>query len=442
MSLLLFAIFLTLITALLLHLDDVFFDLNSIFRKAKPEILPTQISRGWKKIPQRKIAILIPTWKSEEHLEKMILGNLTKLQYENYSLFLGVYTEDLETYAIARKLEKSYPQISILLASRAQKNNKAKILNEMLRQIFAFDRSASKYEAFFMTDSDETLHPLTLQFINWELEKSDLVKIPLLSEKESFWNLSNGTYADELAEQLIRDIPLRNKLQATSSGFFGGIALSRTLLKALNSTTEIFSETNLAETYHLGMKASQLGFQESSRSLWLEETHDYLTNKKYFPNKANVAAQHKSRLTLGIAFQGALAFGWSGRFWKKYFLWRDRRGSWTTLFLAVASFLVILSVLKDPTQAPILPYWMEAISFCNFALWIRRVVFRMYSTSKVYGAAFALLVPVRFPIGNFINSISTWRALTHLKNQLIHQQTTEWKPRPKKIPQEFLSLKI
>jgi bacteriophage N4 adsorption protein B len=442
MSLLIFAIFLTLITALLLHFDDLFFDLNSFFRGAKPEIVSSKISLAWKTIPQRKIAILIPTWKSDQHLEKMILGNLARLQYENFSLFLGVYIEDIESYAIARKLENKFSQISVVLVKRDEKNNKAKILNEMLRQILKFDRSASKFEAFFLTDSDETLHPLTLQYLNNELEKNDFVNIPLLSEKENLWNLANGTYADELAEQLLRDIPLRNKLQATSSGFLGGIALSRTLLKALNSGSEIFSETNLAETYHLSLRVTQLGFQSSSRSIWLEETQDYLTNKKYFPIKANAAAQQKSRLTLGIAFQGAITFGWLGKFWNRYFLWRDRRGPWTTLFLALASLLVILSVLNDPTYAPILPSWMETISICNFALWLRRVSFRMYSTSKVYGFLFALLVPIRYPVGNFINSISTWRALSQWKNQWLHQRIEDWQPKNKKIPQEFLSLKI
>ncbi len=437
MSLFLIAIAITLITALVLHLDDLLFDGLWLFLRARPKTITPELESRWRKLPQRRIAILIPCWQSANHLEQMVRGNVHHLAYENYTIFLGVYQEDQDTLRVANKLAGE--TIRVLSFAKGENHNKAKLCNEMLRAAYSQNQSARKYEAFFVSDSDEIWHPLTLIYANAELESAPLLQIPVMANLAEKSTLAMATYADELAEQLARDIPLRSALKAYPTPFVGGVVLQRTLLTTLFSTPSVFSENLLAEAYQLARKSALLGFRVKSESIWIQSSRSFLANRKFFPDNVASAVAQKSRLTLGTSFQnigGLFDQSWTGA----YTLWRDRRGPWTTLFLAVASLLVVLSLGQNAEAPPLLPPWLEMISYANFLFWIRRIFVRMYCTNMVYGWKHSLGVIVRWPVGNFINSVSAWRALSLRQKMLFNREAPRWIPREKRIPKEYLFL--
>jgi adsorption protein B len=437
MSLFLLAIAITLITALVLHLDDLLFDALWIFFRAKPKTIGTARESHWRQLPQRRMAILIPCWQSADHLEQMVRGNVLHTAYENYTIFLGVYQDDAATLQVANRLVGE--NIRLLTFPKGTHHNKAKLCNEMLRAAYTQNQTARKYEAFFVTDSDEIWHPLTLVYANAELETSPLLQIPVLANLEGKSTLALSTYADELAEHLARDIPLRSALNAYPSPFMGGVILQRTLLTTLLSTPAVFSENLLAEAYQLARKSTLLGFRVKSDSLWLESSRNFLANRKFFPENVAAAVAQKSRITLGTSFQnigGIFEQSWA----RTYTLWRDRRGPWTTLFLALASLLVVLSLVQNAETPPLLPPWMETISFANFFFWLRRIFVRMYCTNLVYGWRHSFGVILRWPVGNFINSLSAWRALSHRRKMYFGREVPHWIPREKRIPKEYLFL--
>jgi len=71
----------------------------------------------------------------------------------------------------------------------------------------------------------------------------------------------------------------------------------------------------------------------------------------------------------------------------------------------------------------------------NAAFWLRRVAWRMRTTSWVHGWAYAMLVPLRWPVLNFLNSISTWRALALYRESRRTGAAPAWSPRARKLPE-------
>lgn len=438
MSLFLFAMTMTIVSALVLHLDDLFSDVLWLFKRAfRRRVQQSEIQR-WASLPQRKIAIVIPCWKSASHLEQMIRGNLQRQKYENYRIFLGVYEEDRETRSVAHALSQSIgsKKVQILEFQQSSAPTKAALCNEMLRRIYGLDQSANRFEAFFVTDSDESWNSHTLLYLNGEFESAPMVQIPVLCERDEKISLSMGTYADELAEVVVKEIPLRSAMKSPPPPYCGGIFLQRTLLTTLLSTPTVFSEDLLAEAYQLGRKSSLLGFRVKSESIFLEPSKEFLANRKFFPERVASAVEQKSRITFGVTFQNLKNF-YPQNLAETYFFWRDRRGSWVTLFLSLSSLLVVLSLFETVSATPILPPWLETISFLNFFFWIRRIFFRVYCTAMVYGWKLSLAVPLRWPVGNFINSISTWRALSYWWKSKSRNSLPQWSPREKRIPKIF-----
>jgi adsorption protein B len=431
---------LILVTAFLLHCDDLFLDGFNLWKRIRPHELTPQDLRRLKLLPQRRFALLIPNWKEGEALEQMVRGNLSSLAYENYSVFLGVYRNDPLSWAAARKLEQDFAQVSVIVNDLPGPTSKAQLLNEMVRKIFSSEElSGLRHDLFLVQDAEDVMHPLALQLLNSELETADLVQLPVLSLPLRWQQFTAGTYADELAEAHNRDLLARSALGATLPSTGAGVALNRTLLKSLLSQGSFLSEGNAAENYHLGMEAGRLKFRSRALSAYrhLAGKKDFIATRKFFPENTKAAISQKARWTTGIAFQGAARFGWGSNLADRYFFWRDRRGPWTTLLLALASWLYLIAIFQNPASPPLLPGWLAILSLVNALLWVRRVLWRMRTTAWVHGWKFALLVPLRWPVGNFINSISTWRALSHYGKYLRTGKVPVWVERSRKMPEGF-----
>lgn len=424
-----------LVTAFLLHCDDLFLDTYTFLKRIRPQALSPLAVRRLTLQPQRRIALLIPNWREPEHLQKMVSGNLHALHYENYSVFLGVYPNDFTSWEAARRLEASFPRVSVIVNDKNGPTSKAQLLNEMVRQILASEEiSGLRHEAFLLHDAEDVIHPLSLCLLNQELETADLVQLPVLSLPVSWKHLTAGTYADESAESHTKDFLARHALGARLPNPGVGTAVSRTLLGSLLNQGFFLNEKRAAENYHLGLRAGKLGFASRFVSAYRGE-RDFIATRKFFPDRTASAIRQKARWTTGVAFQGASRFGESLA--DRYFLWRDRRGPWTTLFLALASGLFLVSAFQTAGEPPLLPRWLEVLSLANATLWVRRAAWRMRTTAWVHGWAYALLVPLRWPVANFINSLSTWRALALYRESLHTGEAPAAALRARRLPENF-----
>src|SRR4051794_22627985 len=95
----------TVFLCLLVILDDFFVDLLACITGAKPKQLTKAEFLAMNNLAQKKMAILIANWHDDQVLERMVLGNVRHIDYQNYTVLLGVYPNDTATVAAARSAE-------------------------------------------------------------------------------------------------------------------------------------------------------------------------------------------------------------------------------------------------------------------------------------------------------------------------------------------------
>lgn len=441
MILFFFAISLTVLISLIFQIDDLMLDLFSLVQKIKPTLLNKQELQKIRLAPQRKLAVLIPSWREAETLAQMVRGNFSRLEYQNFSLFLGVYPNDQATWKAARELEKEFPHLSILLNPQPGPSSKAELLNEMLRQILEFEKlTGIAHEAFLFHDADDIIHPYSFSLINFELERSPLVQLPLFSTTPSWNSFTQGIYADESAESQNRDLLTRATIGATIPMNGTGLAVGRAIVNSLVAIDgKLFGESEAAEGYHLGLRLNQMGFRPKFISAYqrLGRKKDFIATRRVFPGDRNAAIVHRARKIAGITWQGANKFGWNGNLLDRYFFWRDRRSTLSTVVRTFASGLALLSLFLTFGATPVLPSWLEFLSLANAILWVRRILWRMKLSASVHGWGFACFAPLRWPFGNFLNSLSNWRAMVIYRKAKKTGQAPQWQERKIFLPKNF-----
>jgi len=431
-------------------LDDLFIDAVAALRRLRPRKLEFGELQLMKLLPRKRIAILVANWKEDEVLERMISGNIDNIDYStaSYSFFLGVYPNDPPTWEAARRLEATFPNVFVVVNSRPGPTSKGQLLNEMVRQVLASEEvTRARHDLFLLQDSEDLIHPLSLQLINLEAEDADFVQVPVFSLAVNFRRLVAGVYMDEFAESHTKEMLVRASLGAPIPSAGVGTAVSRRLMVALMAEQggNFLNEDCLTEDYQLGLLATKLGFTSTFACTYQElpgGRKDFIATREFFPEELRASVRQKTRWTIGIAFQSAKRFGWYGAPLIRYFLWRDRRGPWNGLLLVASSVLglgLLSYVLSHDGNFPgfVESPLFQALSLANFFQMFLRIVQRMRTTALVYGAAFALAVPLRWPVGNLVNTWSAWRAWRVYRQSVRKGEKPAWVKTQHKLPEQF-----
>lgn len=429
-------------------LDDLIVDAVALWRRLRPRRLSELELAAMKRLPQKRIAILVANWKEEDVLEYMIRGNVQNIEYQNYSFFLGVYPNDALTWEAARKLEALFPNVFVVVNSRPGPTSKGQLLNEMVRQIFVSESiTGMRHDLFMLHDSEDLIHPLSFQLINMEAEAADFVQVPVFSLATKKRQLVAGVYMDEFAESHTKEMLVRASLGAPIPSAGVGTAISRELTQALMEVQEgsFLNEDCLTEDYQLGLLAARMGYKSTfvcTYRVLADGKRDFIATREYFPDEFHPSIRQKTRWTIGIAFQSAKRFGWGGDLRQRYFTWRDRRGPWNgILFVGAATLGVGLlsygSLHHWDYPAFAENFWFQTLTTVNLAQMFLRVAQRMRCTSRVYGIKHALVVPFRWPVGNVINTWAAWRAFRVYRESVRRGQKPAWVKTQHKLPAQF-----
>ena len=432
----------------LFTLDDFFVDCVALFRGLKPRRLKPEELTLMRLMPKKRIAILVANWHEEDVLEYMIRGNVQNVDYDNYSFFLGVYPNDPGTWEAARKLEQRIPNVSVIVNSQPGPTSKGQLLNEMVRRIFDSEKiTGNRYDLFLLQDSEDLIHPLSLQLLNLESEAADFVQVPVFSLPTRGLKLVAGVYMDEFAESHTKEMLVRASLGAPIPSAGVGTAMSRELVQALIRVQNgcFLNEDCLTEDYQLGLLTARLGFRSTfacTYRMLANGEKDFIATREYFPEHMMASVRQKTRWTIGIAFQSTKRFGWTGNFLHRYFLWRDRRGPLNgLLFLGAASLgLGLLTFFfASGGQLPIFADndWFETLTAVNLGQMFRRISQRVRCTWRVYGPRKALLVPLRWPVGNVVNTWAAWRAFRVYRESVRKGERPAWVKTQHKLPEQF-----
>jgi len=337
-----------LILYLLFGLDDAIFDFYAWFTGSHAGRTKPLALRALRRKKQKRIAIVVAAWNESEVIARMVRGNTEQIDYRNYEFFVGVYPNDEPSIAALASLGAEHPHLNVVINTRPGPTSKGQMLNEIVRRI------GSDFDALLVHDSEDIIHPYACLAVNASLDKYDFVQVPVfsLAVKQHQWVA--GIYMDEFAEFHTKDVRARNRLSGSFPAAGVGMGISRALVdKLVDRTGGLFNETSLTEDYELGLTTAEVG----ARSVFLcahyrDEKGDkaFLATREYFPKRVRRSIRQKTRWTVGISFQGWERLGWRGNFWRRYFLFRDRKGPWGNMAVFAGMSIWIRSADADSEE--------------------------------------------------------------------------------------------
>jgi adsorption protein B len=429
-------------------LDDFFVD----FLAWALECRPTQLSREeLQEIlseKEKRIGILVASWKESGVLRKMVRGNSRIIRYRNYDFILGVYPNDLDTLAEAQELAEQYPNVRVVVNSLPGPTSKGQMLNEMIRAAQEdAEEYADVYDGYLIHDSEDIIHRYALSLVNAELNSADFIQVPIFSLPVEKTEFVAGTYIDEFSEYHTKDILLRHRLGVPIPSAGVGTALSSRLVAAYLAAQDgnLLNEKSLTEDYELGVSTSRYGLVSAFACHYFineKGAVEYIATREYFPKSFSRSIRQKTRWTVGIAFQGFQHLGWHGGVFERYFLYRDRKGPYTHLLVAsgwLFFFYCAYRGLSEPTFAQALsdsPLLYFGFAFNAFFM-INRILQRMYCVSQVYGFSMAAVGIVRLPIVNLINAVAGFQAIQQYARSRLFGFTLTWVKTEHEMPAGF-----
>jgi adsorption protein B len=172
------------------------------------------------------------------------------------------------------------------------------------------------------------------------------------------------------------------------------------------------------------------------------EQMEYIATREYFPKSFSRSIRQKTRWTVGIAFQGLEHLGWKGSLVEKYFLYRDRKGPYTNILVALGWLYFFYCAYRGLSQ----PEFAQALSdtpllYFGFAInaffMLNRILQRMYCVSQVYGTSMALVGIIRLPIVNLVNAIAGFQAIRQYAQSRVFGITLTWSKTEHELPEGF-----
>ena len=439
---------------LIFGLDDLFIDINAYVRRLFPQrATPTELEELYR-LPEKRIAIIIPAWHESEIIARMLAGNFERIEYAAYDFFIGVYPNDEETIEAVRQAQGICPNVHCVINEKAGPTTKGQMLNLVVRSIFEFEKiNQVHFDAIHMQDAEDIIHPLALMLVNQRLDSFDFIQIPVFSLEVKALQLVGGTYMDEFAESHTKDMFVREALGAAIPSAGVGTTMSRRLILALMNKQggDYLNEGSLTEDYELGQQAKNLGYASHFACVTYLEPEtgalEFIATREYFPKGFHRSIRQKTRWVTGISFQGWANLGWPGSWANRYFLWRDRKSPLANL-LSLLGYLCLplLFYLKsqpsedDANPPPQIPLWLIT---ANLLLMFNRFLQRCICVYRVYGPKALPAIVLRLPLANVINAFASYYAFKKVMTaKLEKRERLKWDSTDHEIPEGFGQLTV
>jgi adsorption protein B len=427
-------------------IDDLFIDICYFVRVLYKRLFvtpryPALREQELRARPEQPIAVMIPAWQESGVIRQMLLNTRTRLDYTNYTIFVGTYPNDPATAREVDGLEEAGARVVRVTVPHNGPTNKADCLNWIYHAIRCYEAAEGiAFQIFVMQDCEDVIHPLCYRLFNYLIPRKDMVQLPVLSLERQWREFTGGHYLDEFAQLHYKDLVVRELLDRSLPAAGVGVAFSRRALAAVADAHhgEIFSTKSLTEDYDFGFRLKRLGMRQIfvkfeverdvSRSAGESGTRrtrrvrELVGVREYFPATLRSAIRQKSRWVVGIAMQGWSHLGWSSDWRTNYMLYRDRKSLITNL-ASIAGYVVVSVVLSVWLMQWL---WPDAYRFppivqrgsmlwymllTNFSLLALRVLQRAYCVWRLYGYRQAALSIPRIAWANVVNFAATVRAM-------------------------------
>ena len=389
---------------------------------------------------QQPIAIMVPLWRESNVIEGMLDYLMTHVNYKNYTIFAGVYPNDVETFEALKHEQKKYPeQIKIISMSHEGPTSKDDCLNSLVQAIHQYEaENGTQFQIFVIHDAEDLVPKDGLLVFNHLIPRHDFVQLPVFPAPTPWYRLIAGHYMDEFAQSHLKEMRLREWLTGSIPSAGVGVAMSRRALavsKEINNG-KYFPTNTVTADYELPLQLYNAGLKSIffdvnvdadkyhlTKSTFLEHHQHSPATKSLFPDNFFSSVRQKSRWIVGIVFEGWEHLHWRGTLYNRYFLYRDRKaliGHLMTmlgyiLFIMVSAFWLIQAINPNTemTVAKIVPaegaLWY--LLYVNLWLMLVQLGVRVITTFELYGFLHAIMSIPRLIVGSLINFVATIRAL-------------------------------
>lgn len=447
----------TVLFCFLVMVDDIFIDFLSLFSKTKPHKITQDQLLRMNSIPEKKIAVMIANWHEDAVLERMVAGNIQNIKYSNYEILLGVYPNDLPTLEAARRLERKFKNVRVIVNRLEGPTSKGQMLNRMVYFIDQFNRYTPQnaYDILVIQDAEDVIHQYALKLINYRSDQYEFIQIPVFSLDVPLKKLTAGIYIDEFTESHTKNLLVRDHLKAGVPSAGVGTAVTRQLVSRLLKLQNghFLNEKTLTEDYYLGLTCYDLNVKAHFACEYFETrdpktgkpVKDFVATRELFPQEVQASIKQKTRWTMGICLQSLeQKRPRSSQFFGNYFLWRDRKGLISApLFLSSVFFtFYFIEIYLITGHWPELDYADYQTQFLvmlwvNLFLSVFRIFQRMYLVTRVYNFSMATLVPVRWMLSNYINTMALINAVIKWGQSKIQGKQPAWSKTDHIIPEGF-----
>jgi len=386
---------------------------------------------AWPVLREKRIAVFVPLWNEHAVIRRMLEHNIAAIDYRNYDFFVGAYPNDGRTQEAVREMEERYRHVHLAICPHDGPTSKADCLNWIYQRMLLHEESRRvRYDIVVIHDAEDLIHPDALRVLNNHADSFDMVQIPVLPLATPALELVHGVYCDEFAEFQMKDMAVRRMMGSFTPSSGVGTGYSRAAIEKLAaaSSNRVFEPDCLTEDYENGMRLHELACPQIFVPLTADAAKAVAT-REYFPRQLRSAIRQRTRWVTGIALQTWERHGWKGSAGQRYWFWRDRKGLIGSP-LSLAANLVFLWGLATyfvlPSSAALVHGLDARLMAATFALMVYRTAVRMACVGRLYGPFFALGVPVRSVCANFINAVSSSRALFRFARARIRHEPLVW----------------
>lgn len=413
------------------RLDDLIFDglfwINVARRSRELRKYSKLTVAKLREKPEARIAIFIPCWKEFEVVDRMLDFACRSIEYRNYEIFVGVYPNDPETIERVNYVAQTHKHVRAVVNPMDGPTTKAQNLNAMFRAMSDAEGS-DQFQILVLHDTEDIIHPLSLLMYNYLMPGKEMVQLPVFPLERPWYKWTAWTYADEFAQNHLKDVVFREQIGGFVPSAGVGCAFSRPALEIVHATSEdLFPSGTLTEDYQIALRLHTKGLKTIFVHQRLAATGKrqpataaaYVATRAYFPDTVRDAIKQKSRWVAGICFQAWHMTGWTGNFATRYGLYRDRKSilANTMVFIAYAALFFCLMMMAwhafDPNvYIPTLGqnHWIWAMLDFVLIVTLLELLQTAWFVAWVYGPVQGLLAILRPPLAGFINGIATFRA--------------------------------
>jgi adsorption protein B len=382
------------------------------------------------------MAIFVALWKEHRVIESMLERNARGIRYRQVDFFVGAYPNDAPTIAAVREAMKRYPNVHLALCPHDGPTSKADCLNWIYHRMLLYEEEKQvRFDMVLTHDAEDLVDPDALRWINYYAQTFDMVQIPVLALPTRIREFAHGVYCDEFAEFQYRDMPARQLLGGFIPSNGVGTGFSRHALEMLATAHNncVFEPGCLTEDYENGWRVHHMGLRQKFIAIRFREGRPVAT-REYFPRNIRAAIRQRTRWVTGIMLQSwefhSPRETWSNLSW----FWRDRKGLAGNLLTPLTNLTFLVGANTWIAARVSHHAWGLAADLARF-YWIcvmglfiqgAHTLMRMGFSARIYGWRFALAVPLRVMVANFINLCSTSRAILNYTSAKLRGHPLRW----------------